>query len=118
VRDVAWLAGFLEGEGYFGQNILAGRSKHVYQPRFEVTSTDRDVVARVAALVNEKVYPRKRQAPHHKPQFRVIVSNGTKAAAWLMTLWAYMGNRRRRRFTSLLRVWRSKPDRNGEKWKS
>lgn len=48
--ETAWLAGLLEGEGYFG-TINSWVSGRCYRyPRIGVNMTDRDVIDRVATL--------------------------------------------------------------------
>jgi hypothetical protein len=47
IHDRAWLAGFLEGEGFFSCQVRAGYGRIM----IGVTSTDRDVVERLARLV-------------------------------------------------------------------
>lgn len=58
--EVAWLAGLLEGEGSFG---LDTRALHKYKvstappaPYIKISMVDKDVIERVAVLVNKNSF--------------------------------------------------------------
>lgn len=110
-KKIAWLAGFLEGEGCFGfcNGTVSKKSKVIarYGIRIDVSSTDLDVVTHAASLLGTAVHRRKQQQPHHKIQWRTQLVDRDKAAAWLMTLYPLMGSRRQARFKELLAVWRA-----------
>ena len=97
----------MEGEGSFhpGCNNI-----HV-----TIDMTDRDVMARVAELMQAKLYGPYDNGPRgRKPKWRVRVT-GPAAAGWMMTLYSQLGERRRARIHELLSVWKSK--RSGAKGK-
>ena len=53
MKDVYWLAGWLEGEGCFNLHP----SRHCYRyPRISGCSTDKDIMVRVGKLLRVKVY--------------------------------------------------------------
>ena len=104
VRDIAWLAGLLEGEGCFST-----RKKNNYI-RIHVNLTDYDVIARAAEILRTKVQgpyqpkvPRKDGSPC-KPVWRVCVY-GPRAASWMMTLYSLLGERRREQIELALASW-------------
>lgn len=103
VRDIAWLAGLWEGEGYF-----AFRKASLFMV---IDSTDRDVIARTARLMGRRMYgpyangTNPRTGCPHKAKYRVQLS-GAKAAAWMMTLYAELGERRRQSIKACLASWR------------
>jgi hypothetical protein len=104
ITDIAWVAGLLEGEGTF-----SNRSS----PTIRLTMTDGDVVRHAATLVQAKV-----SGPHHRPKRRpyfVFWFHGAHAAAWMMTLWPFMGRRRRIQLTACLKRWRAAPVQNKKK---
>lgn len=74
--------------------------------------TDYDIVERAAKLLKAKVLGpyvsnQKKQNGHSKKQTWYICISGNKAAAWMMTLFAFFGNRRREQITALLIKWRA-----------
>jgi hypothetical protein len=106
VRDLAWLAGFFEGEASF---TLSRGAIHL-----EASSTDRDVIERaVAILGNTRVYgpygtgKSNKTGEPNKPQWRATVC-GRRAAEWMMTLYVFMGERRRARIRECLSAWKQK----------
>ena len=111
IRNLSWLGGFLEGEGYFGQ------------PKtplfFAADSTDRDVIERMASILGVGVYgpyPNgvSKSGTPHKDKYRAQV-NGSKAAGWMMTLYPLLGTRRREKIRSCLLAWRERPIFRGDR---
>jgi hypothetical protein len=84
-KDLYWLAGLLEGEGYFGYE---GDSL-----RIKLIMTDRDVVERVAQYFDVKVYEREPREPHHKVGYLCSIY-GKKSIPWFIALMPLMGLRR------------------------
>lgn len=98
-RDICWLAGIVEGEGYIG--IATSKS-----PIIQICMTDRDVIEHAARLLGRTVtgpYARIKQC---KPMFKVAVF-GNRAAGWLMTLYPLLGLRRQERVRATLATWRT-----------
>jgi len=95
--DVAWLAGLVEGEGNLGVN---GRSLTI-----RIKMADHDVILRAAELLEGKVYPV--PVPEgRRPQWLTQVK-GSIAAGWAMTLYPWLGMRRRQQVRDGLAHWRS-----------
>ena len=92
-RDIIWLAGLLEGEGYFGLN----RGKY---PRITLHMTDEDIVIRAAALMGSNIY-RQRNC-------WIAQVNGARAIMWMMTLYTLLGERRREAIRMVIKVWRTR----------
>lgn len=92
-EDTLWLAGLLEGEGAFDI------SKNVY-PRVRVGMTDRDTVARAAALMHRTPRLRLNPAPA-SPTWHAEVT-GKDAAELMRQLLPYMGARRSRQIARAL----------------
>ncbi len=86
--EAAWLAGLLEGEGCFSRGVRSG-------PKVQLQMTDRDVVARAAALIggNGKISAYDR-SPNRKVIYRVNVQ-GEAAIRVMMAVYPLMGERRR-----------------------
>lgn len=94
--DIAWLAGLIEGEGNISVN---GRSITI-----RVKMTDQDVIARASELLAGKVYSSK--VPRdRRPQWLTQVKGAT-AAGWAMTLYPWLGRRRRQQVRDALAHWR------------
>ncbi len=96
--DVAWLAGLLEGEGYFCLN----RGRY---PRIDLRMTDRDVIEKVAAMWHSGVWEQKPKTERHKTVWKTDVS-GPRAVGLMMTLYLYLGERRQERIRTILQTWR------------
>lgn len=110
--NVAWLAGLVEGEGCVSikrkkrtANGASGDTIHLH-----VGMCDRDVIARAAELLGAKVLgPYAHSGDdgfERKVQWRVVAT-GSLAAAWMMTLYPFMGERRRMAMRDCLLFWRS-----------
>lgn len=104
--NIAWLAGLLEGEGTF--HI----SKRKNALLIRVMMTDKDVVARAAVMFGSRITgPLKTKTPKGnagKLVFQTSV-NGRWAAAWMMTLYKFLGERRRAKVRLALDVWKQSP---------
>jgi hypothetical protein len=102
--EIAWIAGLLEGEGSFSLNGRACSS-----PRISIGMTDEDVIRKAHALFRtpNKVYgPYTYGRPARlKPIWHIHVT-GRLAAAWMMTLYSLMGQRRRAKIRECLGMWR------------
>ena len=94
--DVAWLAGLVEGEGNIGIN---GRSLTI-----RIKMSDHDVILRAAELLGGKIY-RVPVPKGHRPQWLTQVK-GSIAAGWAMTLYPWLGIRRRQQVHDGVVHWR------------
>lgn len=102
-EQVAWLAGILEGEGYFTVSAKTTTHGDKYQYlRVTLRMTDRDVIERVAVLFGGRavtaIPPRK---PRWKWTYRTQVE-GVGAAEMLVMIRPWMGLRRGERIDQLL----------------
>src|SRR3972149_6794270 len=97
-QDIAYLAGLLEGEGTFDNTKS--------QPRIRVGSLDQDVIERATKLLNG--CPSISRTPKGKT-FYITTVCGQKAAAWMMTLYIFLGKRRKSKVHDVLPKWRSVP---------
>lgn len=103
--EVAWLAGLLEGEGYFGWKNGG--------PEIRLAMSDLDTVNKAALLMGGKpasLMRRKRPA-HHKNLFQKVVT-GYKAARILPLIRPFMSARRGAVIDDLL-SWRPKKRERG-----
>jgi hypothetical protein len=97
------VAGLVEGEGCFTHE--GGR------PIFKLNMTDEDVVRKAQALTGlGTVYdPYKVPKPHWKPQWTWSIHAGHEAAAFMMFVYAHMGQRRQARIIEIVSEWVERP---------
>lgn len=112
VRDIAWLAGIVEGEGCIAISHTNRRTTSANSIRIHVGMTDKDVVERVAAIFGTRMigphYSKDRDGHKRKPQYRAVVTQGL-AASWMMTIYPLLGERRRQAAGEALAFWRQYP---------
>jgi len=103
VKEIAWVAGILEGEGHFGFTNVGKRS-----PMITLQMTDLDVVERVRSLVDKsqsiKIGKDKRKETY-KDIYRITL-NGSRAIEWMMTIYPLMSVRRKSRIRECVETWR------------
>jgi hypothetical protein len=98
MKEVSWLAGLLEGEGCF--RYANGC------PTIQLSMTDRDVVERAAKLIGIKAHaPYKRDDGHR--WVHTCMAFGTDATGWMMTVYSFMGERRRKKIRDILAQWKA-----------
>ncbi len=101
VREIAWLAGLLEGEGSF--HIKDGCA------HLQMQSTDKDVIRRATEVLSTKFHDspcKPRGKDTYKPVWRLAV-HGTRAISWMMTLYSLMGERRQTKIREVLDQWKA-----------
>ena len=103
-RSIAWLAGLLEGEGYFGSIRTAGASGGY--PMVKLQMTDEDVVRAAARFIGApsvwRIEPRR---SGWSPTFNCGVS-GVAAVTLMRNVRPHMGERRRQVIDSAIEVHR------------
>ena len=103
VKDIAWVAGLLEGEG----NFMSDPSGSLARIKLEMT--DEDVVRKAASIMGApSVGYRIKSNPKWKPTY-VFYLCGAKAAGWMMTLYPFLGKRRRQKIRTVLCHWANGP---------
>lgn len=106
MSEVGWIAGFLEGEGYF---TLIGRTRKT--PRLEASQVDICPIDRLHGWFGGTVYQDNRGGEYgrfrgnRQPCWRWFV-NGQKAAEVMMTIWALVGTKRREEIERVIEVWK------------
>jgi hypothetical protein len=94
---VAWLAGLVEGEANISIN---GRSLTL-----RIKMGDHDVISHAASLLGAKVQAATVSDPRVKPMWLAQIKSST-AAEWIMTLYSWLGIRRRQQARDALLAWR------------
>src|SRR5215472_11663709 len=97
--DIAWLAGYLEGEGCFS-------SHYTCYCELQVSSTDKDVIDKVAGLIGAPVHTHKKRLlnPHWKQQW-ITRLGGRRAVEIMKIILPYMGERRRLKMEELINAY-------------
>ncbi len=93
--EIAWLAGFLEGEGSFSLEHHKSNGSYYYDyPAIAVQSTDYDVLERAAKLMDAPgIWNAKKANVNCKPCWQIRVRND-KAITIMNQILPYMGARR------------------------
>jgi len=105
LRDIAWLAGLLEGEGCFNMSGTNGSA------RISLNLTDRDIIEKAAQLLGSHINkPCIRSFPLKTVYSTAFFSH--RAAAWMMTLYPFLGERRKTAVRNTLAIWRSQRYKN------
>ena len=105
IKDIAWLAGLMEGEGCFGSWRNGARKKRK-MIRAVISMSDKDVIERVASLLGRNLTIDKAPKIKGKYMYRVAVT-GSQAAALMLTVFPLMGHRRRDKIYQCMKEWKS-----------
>lgn len=109
--QVTWVAGLLEGEGYFGNSNSGGKI-----PVIQINMTDEDIIQRLSEFFECKYYSRnsnvynKNSNSIWKVCYSVKIS-GNKARQIMELILPYMGKRRSAKIKECLRIWSGNPKR-------
>jgi hypothetical protein len=99
VKDIAWAAGFLEGEGHF----------RVHQGKIEMGATQKNIepLKRLVALFGGRIYGGSRFTPTNKLTFiNRWVLYGKNAAPVMMTIFSLMSETRKEKIRKALLIWK------------
>lgn len=78
-------------------------------PQIRLGMTDKDVVERASAMVGyPAVYKRAKKQPNHKDQWWFSLG-GYRAVGVMMTIFVFLGERRKAKVKEVIMQWRSKP---------
>nr|YP_006666441.1 putative LAGLIDADG homing endonuclease [Trebouxiophyceae sp. MX-AZ01]AFQ93796.1 putative LAGLIDADG homing endonuclease [Trebouxiophyceae sp. MX-AZ01] len=104
--EIAWLAGLLEGEGYFGLDARSAKRYNVStappSPFLRVAMTDRDIIERVSKLVKKRHFSPTRLTATGKQVYIVHVGDRATLSTLLPRLFPYLGKRRQEAVKSCL----------------
>ena len=111
-----WLAGFLEGEGSFYFYIRRNAPRWRHGAPFTVASQSGapQLVEWIAAMCGGQVNSYQPKRPQAQRVYRWGVS-GRQAIGLMMTLYPFMGDRRRMQIRQALEQWRAWPIPNDQK---
>lgn len=112
LKEIVWLAGLLEGEGSFSliNNVT---------PAIRLGMTDKDVVEHAAKILGTELNrPTPGRLVQHKTMYDCAIFS-FKAIGWMMTLYSFLGNRRREKISNIIYEWKnynySAKGKNGKK---
>lgn len=102
-RDISWMAGFLEGEGWFGERTNKQQNgKYVYRhPIISVSGTDLDVIQKAAELFGKAVNGPYMAKKSTKPYWMTQIT-GKAAIGWMLTLYPILGSRRQAKIREIV----------------
>ena len=98
--DIAWAAGFYEGEGcigFYGNTLM-----------LRVGQVQKEPLERLQRMFGGSIYLQQRKDPNHKPIWRWTLST-RKAAQAAMTLLALLSPRRTKQVKEALTIWKKAP---------
>lgn len=104
VSDIAWLAGFLEGEGAF---VLTSK----VQPMITVSQKDREPLDKLVSMVGGKVKKKCSQGYKKGWIYNVEIAS-RRAAGIMMTIFSFMSKRRQVKIMEILDAWKKHPTKN------
>ena len=118
--ELAWLAGILEGEGYFSltlNNKTKDRPGRHYA-RLTVTMTDKDVIECIYAITGfGTIHTYPPYQPNRKRTYTWRVSKWEDLYPLLRRLRPFMGERRRARIDEMLTFERENPRKGRGRWR-
>lgn len=96
--DTLWLAGLLEGEGTFYKDTNQNTCL------LSIEMTDRDIIERVANILNSNVISIKSRKKKHKDTYRVRIK-GYVAINIMKKIFHLMGKRRKEQIITAIEYW-------------
>ena len=104
-EELAWAAGFFDGEGHVGAVRPAKKFQRIDFAQIAITQIDRYVLDRFRDAVGVgKVYGPYRQQGRSQPQYRYIVQHYPKTQAVCAMLWPWLGPVKRAQFSRALLI--------------
>ena len=106
IKEIAWVAGLIEGEGSFGINNNS--------PKLAIAMTDLDVLEKARDILDKT----KKISTHEEPSISkdgcvrktryTLTLTGGIAIQWMMTIYPMMGLRRKTRIHEMIHHWKTK----------
>jgi|SRR5882724_8106229 len=99
IKDIGWVAGLLEGEGYFGLNKGT--------PRIYVNQTDKDTVEKLRDIMSPDSKIGFQARDKTRQNIYRFWLYGTPAVSWMMTIYCMMSARRKKDIKEIIHFWQS-----------
>ncbi len=108
-ENMAWAAGFFDGEGSFWSNVRNDASDGVRAITASVTNTDRELLDKFQSIVGlGKVRgPYQEQRGNRQPVYRWSVGGHRAVQAVGAMMWEWLGTYKRQRWAEALTTWRA-----------
>lgn len=105
LHEITWIAGLLEGEGYFGD-----------KPVIEIPSTDLDTIQKYRSVigVENSIYVIDPPTDNHKIAYKIRIG-GSIAIQWMMTIYPLMSSRRKEAIRKAISRWKTQTIQNQQK---
>lgn len=105
IKNIYWLAGLLEGEGYFASR----KSKDVYYcPVISIQMTDSDIIYRAKSIMGGTASVTSYIPSNEKYKVKYTYSiQGDLAIQWMMTLYPLLGDRRKAKVKEVILSWKN-----------
>jgi len=100
--DIAWAAGFLEGEGYFQNPKTNGG------PKVTACQVNPEPLERLQSIFGGKIHRITKPARTTQQPITVWTAHGTRGAEVIFTVFPFLSQRRRSQAASALKRWRSR----------
>ncbi len=84
-KDIAWLAGIIEGEGSLQMRLAT--------PRILIEMTDLDIIKRISNLSKSPIYGPRKTSDNSKDSYRVNITK-KRAVGVIMSIMPLLGERR------------------------
>jgi len=106
LHELAWAAGFFDGEGYVGYSLHPKKlSACVAQTNEELLTRFRHAVGGLGQIYRIKV-----RAAHHRPCWQWRVTRTEHVQAVVALLWRFLGPVKRAQAKTALLTWQTQPD--------
>lgn len=118
VKDIAWLAGVLEGEGSFYTYI---KNNGIGYPELSVQSVDFDVILKISNMLDSNISNVRPYNSSKQNSYKVRACS-VKGIQWMMTIYVLMSERRQAKIREVIAMWKVTADgrsrtNNDGKWK-
>lgn len=106
IKEIAWIAGLLEGEGCF----LSPKGRYC-SPIIQLIMTDKDVMIKAAKILGTKKVIKCKQDTRGKNPKQLYRTNvyGSRAIQWMMTLYTLLGERRQMKVREIIEAFKTRP---------
>jgi hypothetical protein len=102
--ELAWLAGWLEGEGTFFCHIEPARGNRKAYVRLTVraASVDKEIVDKAQTIAGGRVYGPYKYTENRQPHYQWGISGKSAAAEFMRLIRPHLGTRRRAQIDAAL----------------
>lgn len=109
--DLAWLAGFVDGEGYIGLTIHRNKGKKTYYiPRIAITQASEEMLNNISRVMENNgiahhISKRRAQTKRWKPLFALETAGFARALKFLYVIEPYLVGKRLQAQMTMAYIW-------------